>query len=416
MEDWVYHKSYSGVPQGGIISPVLSNVVLNELDGYVEDVLIPQYTHGKRRRHNREYYRLQREKHDAKQQGDVSLYKQLGREQSELPEGDPYDPDFKRLRYQRYADDFILGLIGPKENAEAIKVQLGHYLQQLNLTLSAEKTYITHARSQAARFLGYDIATAWDNTQRIKRSGQDRIRSINGTIRLGIPREVRVKWIRRYTQKGKPHHIGGYNELSDYEIVETYGAQLRGLVNYYSLATNLGTSLRYVRWACMESARKTLAMKHRIRHSGMSYRRYYHEGIGPDEWCHIRVTIEREGRKPLVAKCGETPLRTQKTTYTKDKIPPKVIAGTRSELLTRLLQGECELCGQTTQLEAHHVNKLKDLRKRWQGKQEKPQWVQNMIARRRKTIVVCHDCHQAITHGRYDGQRVNQEPLESGVP
>jgi len=131
------------------------------------------------------------------------------------------------------------------------------------------------------------------------------------------------------------------------------------------------------------------------------------DGINRVEWKHIQVVVERENRPPLVAKCGETPLRTRKTSYISDKIPPKVIAGTTSELLTRLLAGKCELCNCMANLEAHHVNKLKNLRKRWQGKRNKPKWVQHMIARRRKTIVVCHACHQQITHGRYDGQRVN---------
>ena len=190
--------------------------------------------------------------------------------------------------------------------------------------------------------------------------------------------------------------IGGYIELSDFEIVETFGAQLRGLINYYGYATNIGTALQRVRWDCMESARKTLAAKHKIRSTVTSYRRYYQKGN------------DLEWRKPLVAKCGETPLRIRKTEYTiNDTMPPKVICNPRSELVTRLVRGECELCGVQSNLEAHHVNSLKNLCKRWQGKVEKPAWVQSMIARRRKTIVVCHDCHQQITHGRYDGQRIH---------
>jgi hypothetical protein len=124
------------------------------------------------------------------------------------------------------------------------------------------------------------------------------------------------------------------------------------------------------------------------------------------EWSHLRVVVERESKNPLTAKCGETPLRTQKQTTINDVIPPYVIAGHRSELLTRLLKGECELCGQQDNLEAHHINSVRNLRKRWQGRQEKPAWVQTMLIRRRKTIVVCHSCHVAITHGRYDGPRV----------
>ena len=405
MDDWQYHRTYSGAPQGGIISPILSNIVLHELDKYVEDQLIPRHTRGERRQRNREYDRLWAAKQKAKQLGDKERFRALTKQLRQMPRHDPYDPDYRRLHYVRYADDFLLGFLGPQEEALAIKAELGYYLRQIGLTLSRDKTHVTHAREQAAKFLGYDITTAWDDTKLSLCRGH-KTRALNGTIQLRGPREVRTKWLPRYTRNGKPCHIGGYIDLSDYEIVQTFGAQLRGLVNFYALADNLGRALAHVRWVCMESARKTLAAKHKIRQPSKTYRKYYQDGDYPTEWRHIRVTIEREGKPPLVAKCGETPLRKSPISYSRDRIPLPVIAGTKSELLTRLVKGECELCGQTADLEAHHVNKLNNLRKRWQGRREKPQWVQFMIARRRKTIVVCRACHQKITGGKYDGLKV----------
>ena len=405
IDDWQYHRTYSGVPQGGIVSPILSNIVLHELDKYVEEQLIPRYTRGQRRKRNREYDRLWAAKKAAQRRGDKERFRALTRQLRQMPRHDPYDPGFRRLRYVRYADDFLLGFIGPKEEALAIKAELGAYLQQIGLTLSKEKTYATHAREQAAKFLGYEITTAWDDAK-LSLCRDYKIRALNGTIQLRVPRAVSVKWLRRYTRNRKPCHKGGYIELSDYEIVQTFGAQLRGLVNYYILADNIGKALGRIRWVCMESVRKTLAAKHKIRQPSRTFRRYFRDGNYPDEWKHIQITIEREGKPPLMAKCGEMPLRKRPISYTKDTIPLPVIAGTKSELLTRLLKGECELCGRTTDLEAHHVNKLRNLRKRWQGRRQKPQWVQFMIARRRKTIVVCKACHQKITGGRYDGPKV----------
>jgi group II intron reverse transcriptase/maturase len=405
VDDWQYHRSYSGSPQGGVISPILSNIVLHELDKYVEDQLIPRYTKGERRKQNPEYNRIWYAKQQAKQRGDKELFRALTQQLRQLPRHDPYDPQYRRLRYQRYADDFLLGFIGPKEEALAIKADLTAFIQTINLTLSQEKTHITHARDQAAKFLGYEITVAWDDAKLNSCQGY-KIRALNGSVQLRVPRKVSTKWLRRYARNGKPHYKGGYIELSDFEIVETFGAQLRGLVNYYILADNIGTALSHVRWVCMESARKTLAAKHKIRQPEKTYRRYYHDRTHPNEWRHIRVTIEREGKSPLVAKCGETPLRKRPIAYTKDTIPLPVIAGTKSELLTRLMKGQCELCGQTADLEAHHINKLKNLRKKWQGKRQKPQWVQFMLARRRKTIVVCKTCHQKITEGKYDGPKV----------
>jgi len=406
IDNWQYHRTYSGVPQGGICSPIISNIVLHELDKYVEDQLIPRYTRGERRKHNREYSRLWEAKQTAKRRGDKERFQALTQQLRQMPRLDPFDPNYRRLRYQRYADDFLLGFIGPKAEALAIKAELGTYLQQIGLTLSQKKTYVTHAREGAAKFLGYEITTAWDDIKLGWNRGH-KARTLNATIQLRVPREIHTKWLRRYTHNGKPHYIGGYIELSDFEIVQTFGAHLRGLVNYYALADNIGTALARVRWVCMESARKTLAAKHKIRQPKKSYLRYYHDGDHVNEWRHIRVTIEREGKSPLIAKCGETPLRKRPNAYSKDTIPLPVIFGTKSELLTRLMKGECELCGKTADLEAHHVNKLKNLQKRWHGRRQKPQWVQFMLARRRKTIVVCQFCHQQITHGKYDGSKVD---------
>jgi hypothetical protein len=252
--------------------------------------------------------------------------------------------------------------------------------------------------------LGYEIIIAWDDEKLSLNRGR-KARNLNATVQLRVPRDVCVKWVQRYTRKGVPHSIGGYIELSDYEIVETFGAQLRGLVHYYALANNIGTALSKVRWVCMESARKTLAAKHKIRQPAKTYQKYYHPR-SITEWRHIQVTIVREEKPPLIAKCGETPLLTRETAYIKNVIPLPVIAGTKSELLTRMLKGQCELCGCTANLEAHHINKLKNLQHLWKGRQEKPLWVQFMLARRRKTVVVCQTCHQQITHGKYDGKRV----------
>ena len=410
VEDWIYHRSFSGTPQGGIVSPLMSNIMLHELDCFVEEVLIPQYTKSKRRKQNPAYSKLVGLRRKAKESKDVELYKELTKVQRTISYGDPDDPNYRRLRYIRYADDFLLGFIGPKSEAITIKDQIGNFLAGLDLQLSEEKTFITHALTQKARFLGYHIQTRKCNSKLTIRPDGVKIRSVNGSIELQVPQDVRTKWIDRYTIAGKADRIGAYIKLSDYEIVNTFGAQLRGLVNYYAMADNIGTRLRYVRWVCMESTRKTLAAKHRISSPRSSNQRYKNKGgiteKGKLEWQHIRVTIQRKDKKPLIAKCGETPLRPRKTVYSSDKIPPAFIMGTRSELTIRLVKERCELCGTKSPLEAHHVNKLKNLKQRWKGRKSKPKWVQWMIARNRKVIVVCRSCHQSITYGRYDGQKV----------
>jgi group II intron reverse transcriptase/maturase len=155
MKDWRYYDTLSGTPQGGIISPILANIYLNELDRFVEDTLIPAYERGERRRSNPEYYGLCNRIAAARKREDFEEVNRLKRERRKLTSQDPLDPDYRRLRYVRYADDFLLGFIGPKNEAEKVRERLDEFLEQrLKLTLSKEKTLITHAADDKAKFLG----------------------------------------------------------------------------------------------------------------------------------------------------------------------------------------------------------------------------------------------------------------------
>ena len=130
MEDWQYNRTYSGTPQGGILSPLLANIYLNELDAYIEDVLIPQHTRGKRRAPNLEYYRLGYAIKCARKAGDAERVQQLELQRRTLSSQDVYDPNFRRLQYIRYADDFVLSVIGTKSEAEEIKAAIGALLKE----------------------------------------------------------------------------------------------------------------------------------------------------------------------------------------------------------------------------------------------------------------------------------------------
>lgn len=410
MEDWIYHQTFSGTPQGGVISPLLSNFILHELDTFVEDELIPTYTQGKRRKKNNEYRRAQDRFHYHKQHGNHERARKERKLMRQLPSRDPYDPDYRRLRYVRYADDFILGFTGSKTEADEIKQKLSNFLKNIKLTLSQEKTKITHARTEKARFLGYDIAVAWSDN-RISQSQEGiKGRFLNGTIKLLVPREVTMKWIAKYSHKGKPYPNHQLIRASDYEIVASYGAQLRGVANYYILASNVSKAFNLVYHYGMEACRKTLRAKHgrkglTRRQSYVKYK--YKPQTGENERTQLRVVIKREGKKPLIAKCGEKPLRTQSTAYLRDELPPYFIARKNSELVRRMLAEKCELCDAKGPLEAHHVNKLKNLRKRWEGrKNTPPEWVEWMIRHNRKTVFVCKSCHEDITYGRYDGAKI----------
>jgi hypothetical protein len=177
-----------------VISPLLSNIYLNEFDRWVEDWLIPTYTRGERRKHNPAYTRLKKKLKKAREDGRIEEIPQLMRELQSFPSADPYDPNYRRLRYVRYADDFLLGFAGPRNEAEEIRDRTAEFLeQQLKLTLSVEKTLVTHASSEKAKFLGHEFTVTRDNSL-ISRNG---LRSTNGNIALMMPRTVYQKILKQ---------------------------------------------------------------------------------------------------------------------------------------------------------------------------------------------------------------------------
>ena len=399
MENWKLNKTHSGVPQGAIISPVLSNILLAKLDRFVETELMPQYNRGKRRKDNQEYIRLMGRARALRKKGQKEAAQKGKQQAQKIPSIDPQDPNYRRLRYCRYADDFALAFTGPKDEAEAIKQRLRTFLlEELKLNLSEEKTLITHTRDSAATFLNYEITTMQSDTKQSRDKNGHKGRHINGEIGLKVPRNVIEDKCKRYMRKGKPTHRAELLNESDFTIIATYQLEYRGLVNYYKMAYNLHT-LSKLKWVMQQSLTKTLASKHKTSASKV-YEKYKVElDVEGKKYKGLQVIVPREGKKPLVATWGGIPLTWDASAHIEDHI--EQYQWKRSELEQRLLAQTCEQCGatrMTDKIEVHHIRALKDLEK-YTGR-EKPQWVQIMAARRRKTLVLCHTCHMDIQHGR----------------
>ncbi len=393
LEDWTYHNTLSGVPQGGVVSPILSNIYLDRLDQFVETTLLPEYNRGKERERNPAYYRLTAAVSWVRRiKKDRTLARALAKQARAMPTRIVNDPTYRRLHYVRYADDFLLGLCGTRAEAEAIKQQLGEFLgQTLRLQLSEAKTLVTHAVTERARFLGYEVSIGLDD-QRRNTQGE---RSINWQPTLLIPRDRIEANCKTYLLHGKPIHRKELTTNSDYSIVAGYQAEYRGVVNYYRMAINL-RDLTKLKWTMETSLTKTLASKFKATVSRM-YRRYAVTVDTPHGRRKVlRVVIERAGKKPLVAQWGAIPLRRDVQATLDDK-PPQWQKNIRTELSERLLAETCELCGSQEQIEVHHIRNLRDLRR--PGKGEPPAWVRQMAARQRKTLVVCWHCHHHAIHG-----------------
>jgi len=406
LEDWEWNATLSGAPQGGVTSPVLSNIYLDRLDTFAETVLIPQYTRGKARRRNPAYRlvdneikRIRQWNERGKEKTESAAVRELRKQLRTLPAGDPHDPGFRRLRYIRYADDHLLGFTGPKAEAEQIKQRLAEFLRDdLKLELNQDKTLITHARTGAARFLGYEIIVQHADS-RLSRGGRINrgMRATNGKIGLRVPLTVIKTKCAPYLKRGKPAHLDSLRNHTDYDIVSIYGAQYRGIVQYYLLAADVWR-LDRLKGVMLTSMLKTLAAKHGSTVTKMARR---HKTTiptphGPRRCFEARV--HRPGRKPLVARFGGIPLKRQKTAVLTD-YPTAPIAPRRpgSQLLKRLTQGRCELCSKPAQVHVHQIRKLADLTTTGQPQ---PTWAQLMARMRRKTLIVCPPCHESIHAGK----------------
>ena len=312
-----------------------------------------------------------------------------------MPSFDTHDPGYRRLRYIRYADDFLLGFAGPKDEANAIKARIGRFLRDnLKLELSESKTLVTHGRTKAARFLGYEVVVQGSETK-LDASGR---RSVNGIIGLRVPQDVVRAKSAAYMRNGKPIHLGVRLHDSPFSIVEQYQAEFRGAVNYYRRATNLG-ALSYLRWVMEMSLAKTLAAKLKI--SVPQVFKRYKTTIQTDKGPRtvLMVKVDEPGEKPQVTYWGGVSLARDNTATLIDK---QILNG-RTELEQRLRANVCELCGSTVKVQVHHVRAMKDLRQK--GRAKPPVWVELMATRRRKTLVACASCHADIHAGR---------PLEQG--
>ncbi|MFC0437836.1 reverse transcriptase/maturase family protein [Kutzneria buriramensis] len=408
LEDWRWNATLSGAPQGGVASPILSNIYLDRLDQFVEQKLLPEHNRGTQRRHHPEYHRLDGQSYWAIRRGDRATARRLRLAKRHLPSLDPHDPDFRRLKYVRYADDWLLGFAGPKHEAEEIKTRVRKFLRdQLKLELSEPKTLITHATTQAARFLGYEVRAQRCDT---KLTGPRR--SASGIIGLFVPRNVIRQRCAPYMSGGKPIQRGVLLHDSDFSIVAAYQAEYRGLVQYYILAQDV-SRLQRLRWVMETSMLKTLASKHKstVTRVARKYKATIDREDGPRR-C-FEVAVERgAGRKPLVARFGGIPLKRQRAAVLKDSEPMTPNRVNTAELVKRLLADRCEICGSTDRVEVHHVRKLADVQR--PGRSERPVWVTLMAMRRRKTLVVCRPCHEDIHAGRATFSTRNR-PLESDV-
>ena len=399
LENWQYHKTYSGTPQGGIISPLLANIYLHELDKFVMKLKsefdtpgVGQITPEYRELHNeikRLSHRLTKVTGEEREMV-LAEYKPKRQKLMTIPCTAQTD---KKLKYVRYADDFLIAVKGNREDCQWIKSKLAEFIgDTLKMELSEDKTLITHS-SKCARFLGYDVRVR--RSGKIKRGGPGHVkmRTLNGGVELLVPLNDKIrqfvftKGVAIQKEDGSmfPVHRKYLVGLTDLEIVSVYNAELRGICNYYGMASNF-CKLHYFAYLMEYSCLKTLASKHKTSLSKIIDK--FNDGTG--KW-GVPYETKLGNKRRYFANYADCKGKGSATDYISNTA---VVYGYAVNTLENRLKAKvCELCGTTESdhYEVHHINKLKNLK----GKER---WEIAMIAKHRKTLVVCRDCHRSIIH------------------
>ena len=401
VEDWKYNKTYSGTPQGGIISPVLANIYLDKFDKYIKEYAA-KFRKGDRRSINPEYWRLNNKKNWLKQKlqktSDEQMRKsylyeiaQLSKQMLSTPHKDAMDADFRRLQYVRYADDFLISVIGNKAECETIKADITQFMrEQLKLELSDEKTLITHAQDKA-KFLGYEIFIRKSDAVKRNRDGVLK-RDFNGAVVLTLNSAVIQKKLTEYNAL-EVRNIDGKDiwwskprrymtPMKPEDILAQYNAEIRGLYNYYSLAANVSKECASFAFIMKMSMFKTLGWK--LNTSARKVRQKYQK----DKDFVIPYNDAKGKQKYRVFYNEGFKKRNAQFDVDYDKLPQTMYVPYPS-LVERLKDGRCELCGKEGKVVMHHVRTLTKLK----GNNE---WEKLMLKRHRKTLVVCEDCNSMI--------------------
>jgi group II intron reverse transcriptase/maturase len=407
VEDWVFHKTYSGTPQGGIVSPILANIYLDKLDKYMKEY-IKNFDKGIRRQRNPERSILQSRKlklmrmleiqEDELQKAQtIKEIKLIEKQRLEMTFGQEMDSEYRRLKYVRYADDFIIGVTSNLADSKQIKKDITAFLaNKLLLELSDEKTLITDS-AKPARFLAYDIEVKRSTlTKRDEKTGRQ-TQLYNYRPVLKMPFDiVRNKLIEykavRFThhngqEQWKPFSRGYLLNNDDLEILSHYNAEIRGFYNYYSIALNVG-SMNSFYYFMQYSMYKTFGRKYkttvyriceRFKKNGV-FTIFYTNKKGVQKSRSLYNDGFKQQKKIILSSVDMQP----NNKYT--------LANT--SLIDRLKANKCELCGATETLQMHHIRKMSDI------KDGKELWQIRMIGRRRKTIAVCTPCHRNIHRGK----------------
>ena len=406
LEEWYFNKTYSGTPQGGIVSPILANIYLDQFDKYMKEYAT-LFDKGESRKIRNEYMNLnmrtvnRRKKRKATEDPveaaalDAEI-RQLQKQLRSMPVRDEMDENYRRLKYVRYADDFLIGVIGSKQECERIKEDITNYMRdRLKLELSAEKTLITHAREEA-KFLGYRITVKTLDV--MKRNCKGILsRAFRGKVQLLLSSETVKDKLMSYgavkftEQNGKtvwlPQSRSYLIGMESHRILAKFNLEIRGFYNYYCIADNVSATCSKLGYIMQYSLYKTLAQK--LNSTMPKIVRKYRK----DKEFKIEYTDKKGNQKYRVLYNGGFAQKQPNKMADCDNLPH--VSFPKRSLAERLRSEICELCSRHDKLIMHHVRTLKSIN-------DKTEWGKIMLGSHRKTIAVCESCYTKIKEKEHE--------------